>query len=584
QVQNPKGIFYTSVTGIWQTVWLESVPRVYIRSYDVTTDIATGQVTVSIDVEGASKNATVRAGVFQAWDRSKSDGNEKRAGFALDDELQVMSPATEVGKPIVLTLDKPQLWSPDAPYLYDMVVMLEDGGNKDRCLGYFGVRKIEVKQAEDGFNRLFMNDRPLFQFGPLDQGWWPDGLYTAPTDEALRYDIEMTKAFGFNMCRKHVKVEPARWYYWCDRLGLLVWQDMPNGDRHIRPGEPDIQRTDASEANYRREWQRIVKALDNHPSIVTWVPFNEGWGQFKTNEILDWTKQLDPTRLVDGPSGWQDRGGGDMHDMHKYPGPDMPQPEPRRAVVLGEFGGLGWPVEGHLWLKDGNWGYRTYHSAEELRNHYDQLVQQLRPLVGEGLAAAIYTQTTDVEGEVNGLMTYDRKLVKMDAKSLAELHAKLYAPPPIRTVLIPTSERAPQAWRYTTSKPADGWEQPDFRDSDWKSGPGGFGTKGTPGSVVRTEWNGSDIWLRREFEATESITQLTLRIHHDEDAQVFLNGKQILDVKGYTTSYEEISLANAASIVRQGRNVLAVHCHQTGGGQYIDVGLVDWMESAAEAD
>lgn len=205
-------------------------------------------------------------------------------------------------------------------------------------------------------------------------------VYTQrPTDEALRYDIEMTKAFGFNMCRKHVKVEPARWYYWCDRLGLLVWQDMPNGDRHIRPGEPDIQRTDASEANYRREWQRIVKATDNHPSIVTWVPFNEGWGQFKTNEILDWTKQLDPTRLVDGPSGWQDRGGGDMHDMHKYPGPDMPQPEPRRAVVLGEFGGLGWPVEGHLWLKDGNWGYRTYHSAEELRNHYDQLVQQLRP-------------------------------------------------------------------------------------------------------------------------------------------------------------------------------------------------------------
>ena len=252
-----------------------------------------------------------------------------------------------------------------------------------------------------------------FHLGPLDQGWWPDGLYTAPTDAALRYDIEITRKLGFNMARKHVKFEPARWYYHCDKLGLMVWQDMPSGDKYIGRSDPDVQRTPESAANFRREYKEMIDASRNHPCIVAWVPFNEGWGQFATHGILAWTKEYDPTRLVDGPSGWTDRGSGDMHDIHRYPGPDMPALESNRAAVLGEFGGLGLPLEGHLWQSDReNWGYRGFKTTEAMREGYESLMDRLWPLYGAGLAAAVYTQTTDVESEVNGLMTYDRKVIK----------------------------------------------------------------------------------------------------------------------------------------------------------------------------
>jgi hypothetical protein len=317
--------------------------------------------------------------------------------------------------------------------LYDLQATLtHDGRAADRVDSYFGMRKIAVAKDKAGFNRLFLNNQPLFQFGPLDQGWWPDGLYTAPADAALKYDVEVLKKLGFNMLRKHVKVEPLRFYYHCDKLGLLVWQDMPSGDRHLRREEGDIERSPESAANFRREYREMIDDHYNHPCIVAWVPFNEGWGQFDTNNIIAWTKQHDPTRLVDSPSGWADRGSGDMNDMHRYPGPAMPQPEPNRACVLGEFGGLGLPLEGHLWWDKRNWGYRTYKTKQELQSSYDRLIQDLRPLIDAGLAAAVYTQTTDVEGEVNGLMTYDRHVVKYDAARLAKLHAQLYAPRPTR--------------------------------------------------------------------------------------------------------------------------------------------------------
>jgi hypothetical protein len=296
----------------------------------------------------------------------------------------------------------------------------------DEVSSYVGLREITFAKDAQGANRLHLNGKPIFMFGPLDQGWWPDGLYTAPTDEALAYDIEMTKKLGFNMLRKHVKVEPARFYYHCDRLGMLVWQDMPNGDRHIRPEDADIERSPESEACYRREYEAEVNYLRNHPSIVAWVPFNEGWGQFKTNEILAWAKKLDSTRLIDGPSGWTDRGEGDLHDIHVYPGPGMFPVSPNRVSVLGEFGGLGLPLEEHLWGSDRNWGYRTYKTKDELHTHYAELIKQLKPLVEKGLAAAIYTQTTDVEGEVNGLMTYDRKVLKFDPETLRAMHEEIY--------------------------------------------------------------------------------------------------------------------------------------------------------------
>lgn len=578
QIGNPHGIWYTAVTGIWQTVWLEPVPKTYIKGLKIIPDIENETASVHVEIEGDLPTS---------WQLS----SESR--LSLKGEKSLYGVAHGARNVATLSPIATELWSPDEPCLYELKVKLKDldsreGGAIDEISTYFAQRKIEFKKDSAGVNRLFLNNKPLFQYGPLDQGWWPDGLYTAPTDEALAYDIEITKKLGMNMCRKHVKVEPARWYYHCDRLGLMVWQDMPSGDRYISPNDPDITRSAESEANYRREWQEIMDTCRNYPCIVAWVPFNEGWGQFKTNEILDWTKKHDPTRLVDGPSGWSDRGGGDMHDMHMYPGPGMFPLSDKRASVLGEFGGLGLPVKGHLWQDRDNWGYRTYQSKEELATQYERLIRKLRPLIGNGLAAAIYTQTTDVEGEVNGLMTYDREVIKFDVERMAELHKKLYGPQPrieIKPVVL-TSEREAQTWKYTTTKPAGGWEKPGFDDGDWQEGKGGFGDKNPPGSHVRTKWDSREIWLRRKFKlGAVDVSRLQFRIHHDEDAEIYLNGVLAGKTEGYTTEYTELELdAEARKSLEQGETVIAVHCRQTGGGQYIDVGLVEviFTEPAAK--
>ena len=556
QVRNPHGIWYTPVTGIWQTVWLEPVPGGHIESIKITPDLDRHTVSIVVNAAGAEGlQAKVSA--------------EKDVTFATG----------KLGEAIGLKLDASvydTAWSPDSPQLYDLTVeLVRDGQVVDSVHSYFALRKIEVRKAADGYNRLFLNNEPVFQYGPLDQGWWPDGLYTAPTDEALAYDIEITKAMGFNMARKHVKVEPARWYYHADRLGLMVWQDMPNGDGHVGPGQPDITRSAASEAIYREEWEQIVTQFYNHPSIVVWVPFNEGWGQFKTNEILDWTKQLDPTRLVDGPSGWEDRDGGDMYDMHNYPGPGMFPVEDKRASVLGEFGGLGLALPGHLWQEKENWGYRSFDDADALSKRYEQAVHELRLLIGQGLAAAVYTQTTDVEGEINGMLTYDRDVIKIPAEGLSELHAGLYAEPPKVVEFVPTSEHDALTWRYTFEKPAEGWDQAGFNDGTWKQGPAGFGTQHTPRTVVRTVWDNSDIWIRRGFDLDEvPAGELCLRIYHDEDAEVYINGRHIIQVQGYSGDYVfRVTQQQARAVLKKGVNTIAVHCKQTSGGQYIDVGL-----------
>lgn len=568
QVNDPKGIWYTSVTGIWQTVWLEPVPKLYLKSLTMT----------PVFRDGKPSRLAVRGVV--AGGKGIINISSEKSGFT--GVYPVVDDGSDFEFSGDFAFEDVEVWTPDNPKLHTLIVETKTLNQEgvDRLEAYTACRTIEFKKDSAGVNRLFLNNKPLFQYGPLDQGWWPDGLYTAPTDEALAFDVEMTKKLGMNMCRKHVKVEPARWYYHCDRLGLMVWQDMPNGDRHIGPNDPDITRSAESEANYRREWQEIMDACRNYPCIVAWVPFNEGWGQFKTNEILEWTKKHDPTRLVDGPSGWSDRGGGDMHDMHMYPGPGMFPVSEKRTSVLGEFGGLGWPVKGHLWQEGNrNWGYRTYHSKEELTEQYERLIRKLRPLIGNGLAAAIYTQTTDVESEVNGLMTYDREVVKFDVERMAELHKKLYGPQPkieIKTV-VPTSEREAQTWKYTTTKPGEGWQKPGFDDSAWKEGKGGFGDKNPPGSRVRTKWDTREIWLRRTFKlGAVDISRLQFRIHHDEDAEIYLNDVLAGKTEGYTTEYTQLELdAEARKTLEQGETVIAVHCRQTGGGQYIDVGLVE---------
>lgn len=562
QSLEPGGIVYTAVTGIWQTVWLEEVPATHFRSLTLTPLLESEELEVTGVVVGPSaSDAKVIVSIETPDGKIRSEGTANR--------------------PFRVKIPNPQLWSPASPHLYELKAELEvDAKIADAVDSYFGMRRIELMKDAKGYERIALNGKPIFNFGPLDQGWWPDGLYTAPTDEALRWDIEFTKKLGFNTARKHVKIEPARWYYWCDKLGLLVWQDMPNGDRGIGPNEQDIERSPSSEATFRREYKAMLRALHNHPSIVVWVPFNEGWGQFKTNEILAWSKRKDPTRLVGGPSGWVDRGQGDLHDMHSYPGPDMHQPQPGRASVVGEFGGLGLVVPGHLWIDAENWGYETYEDAEALAAAYHRLVDNLWMLKGKGLAAAIYTQTTDVETEVNGLVTYDREVVKIPPMKAREWNKRLYGPDP-KAVSIIESSQDPNAvgknWRYTTEAPSEDWNTPAFDDSTWQTGQAGFGAPNTPGAVVQTEWHTSDIWLRREVDIDASLLNhsVYLLIHHDEEAEVYIDGMLVASLNGFTTSYMLVAIpSELVSRIEGGTNTLAVHCRQTQGGQYIDVGLV----------
>jgi beta-galactosidase/beta-glucuronidase len=409
QVRKPGGIFYTPSTGIWQTVWIEPVPKTAIDSVTIVADIDKKLARIAVKTHGDIKGK--RVGVILPNEADSGNGAEK----PIDGEVIVLD----------LPIDKPKMWSPDSPYLYRLHVTLGD----DVVETYFGMRKISIAKDDKGITRIFLNNKPQYMIGPLDQGFWPDGIYTAPTDEALKYDIEMTKKLGYNMARKHVKVEPDRWYYWADKLGLLVWQDMPSGDRSIRPNQADIMRSPESAKQYDLELKEMIDGRRNHPSIIMWVVFNEGWGQFDTPRVTNWVKEYDPSRLVNCASGWTDRAVGDVHDIHVYPGPGTTKPEEHRAAVLGEFGGLGLPLEGHTWLKQSakNWGYVKYKNRDEVTKAYLSLMERLQPEIADpGMSAAVYTQTTDVETEVNGLMTYDREIVKPDEEQLAAAHRKLF--------------------------------------------------------------------------------------------------------------------------------------------------------------
>lgn len=420
QVRRPNSIWYTSTSGIWQTVWIEPVNAAHIEALRITPDVDASSVKAEAVLREASGKLALKFAVFDT-------GKELIAA-----EPGISNSAGSAHSAAKLLIQNPKLWSPDSPFLYGLkLVLTQDGKVVDEITSYFGMRKISVAPDADGTPRLCLNNKPLFQFGPLDQGFWPDGIYTAPTDEALRYDIEMTKKLGFNMARKHVKVEPERWYYWADKLGLLVWQDMPSGN--VGNTRTDKIRTNNEDAakQFEAELKALVKGRGNHPSIVMWVPFNEGWGQYDTARIAGMVKEWDPSRLLNSATGWTDHGLGDVMDIHSYPGPAMPKLEPKRAAVLGEFGGLGLPLQGHTWQAEKNWGYRSFTDFASLTTAYLGLVDKLRALAGKpGLAAAVYTQTTDCEIEVNGLMTYDRAVVKMDPAKIVEANRRVYSPEP----------------------------------------------------------------------------------------------------------------------------------------------------------
>ncbi len=547
QSRKPEGIFYTSTSGIWQTVWLEPVPEVGIDRLKCVPDIDGNALHLRVAVNSLSASLKVEA---TASENGKAIGTV--VGLANAD--------------LVLNIPNAHLWTPDDPFLYDLKVTLKDEGRTlDSITSYFGMRKIALEKDQQGFTRMTLNHQFVFEIGTLDQGFWPEGIYTAPSDDALRSDIEFLKKAGFNFTRKHVKVEPERWYYWCDKLGLLVWQDMPSGNNATVDGRRDFE----------NELLRMVGGLENHPSIIVWVLFNEGWGQYDTKPLAELLKQRDPSRLVDDASGWTDMRTGDLLDMHSYPGPDSPSPEPRRAAVLGEFGGLGLAVPGHMWSTN-FWGYESLPEADSLSARYTQMLKQVWKLhYLRGLSAAIYTQTADVETECNGLQTYDRAIIKISPNILWAANRSGASDVP-KNVILPDALFGRANWKYTTEEPDEHWYQTQFDTTGWKEGAGGFGSAGTPGIFLNTTWVTDDIWLRRRFTlAAEDIPRVKLHVFHDEDSEIYLNGALAARLTGFITDYGEFEISSAAlTALHPGENTIAVHCHQVSGGQGIDVGII----------
>jgi beta-galactosidase/beta-glucuronidase len=428
QVPQPKGIWYTPISGIWQTVWLEVVPAVSIQALKLIPDLKSQSLAVEVTIRGDS-GADLQI-----------EANALTGG-------QVVSSTRGKGgqKTLTLAIPNPHPWSPDDPFLYDLRVRLfREDVVLDEVGSYFAMRSFGIVNDSAGHPRFALNGKPLFLYGPLDQGYFPDGLYTPPSEAAMLFDIEYTHRLGCNMIRKHVKVEPLRWYYHCDRLGMIVWQDLPNGGKidgdvvAILSLLFSFHRNDtrrlgrfgraeqSNQEQFQAELQGMVDHLFNAPCIAVWVPFNESWGQFQANATAGWLKTYDPTRLVDHASGWFDQGGGDFQSKHIYVHKlNRPKPD-KRAFVISEFGGYSLKIPGHLWDEQKKFGYRFYETRAALTTAYlDLLENELKPLISQGLAAAIYTQTTDVEIEINGYLTYDRMVEKMDAEAVRKAHERL---------------------------------------------------------------------------------------------------------------------------------------------------------------
>ena len=587
QTFRPHGCMYTRTSGIGGTVWLETVPATHIAGYKVTPDIDAGTVRFEFNVAGGFSRPEVCVNVLE---RDKSRPSRCVASATTKDGIAVVKMPAGF-----------KLWSPESPALYDFVAKCGD----DEIKGYFGMRKFEKRKDPNGVLRFYFNNAPRFIIGTLDQGWWPDGLLTPPSDEAMAYDIRALKEAGFDMMRKHIKVEPRRYYWLCDTLGIIVLQDMPSG----------FSDTTKRYGFYRRELKEMIDHLYNVPSIVMWVPYNEGWGQpgqFLTHSTLVWTQRYDPTRLVDGPSGANDWEGGalwcvkphrdtshlpadleeaaDSVDKHDYGrAPRMFPVNARRVSFLGEFGGIGCRVGDHLWTTNA-WGYGGTGGDTDraaVQQKFVTLMEHVAGLARRGLGGSVYTQTTDVEGEINGLMTYDRKVKKFDPAAIAAVHAKVREAAALGLVpyeektVFPKLAKGPKTWAWTTAEPPAGWQEAAFDDSAWGRSAGGFGNKAIArdhGAQVSTEWNTGTIWLRRHFTLDAmpaNLLSATFEMFHDEDAELWLNGKLLVSAKGYTTGYAAfpVSAERFAAAAKQGDNVLAVKVIQTIGGQYIDVGL-----------
>ena len=568
QTLYPGGIMYTSSSGIWQPVWLEPVDGSGVQNLTIIPDVDNSRLRLTVNTL-ATNGVTISATVLDT-------------GTVVS--TMTGSPNTE----LAIVIPNPKLWSPNSPFLYDLqITVIHNGVTNDSVTSYFGMRKISTSVV-GGVPKILLNNQIIFGMGPLDQGFWPDGIYTAPTDAALAYDIQEEKALGFNTVRKHIKVERPRWYYWADKLGIMVWQDMPSCNSYT--GNPTPPAVDPIQ--FTAELTSMVTNHWNSPSIILWVVFNEsqgqentsgGVGQSTTASLVQLVKTLDPSRLVNQASGGSYYGVGDLYDNHNYPDPGNPT-SATQAVVDGEFGGVSWHVNGHLWnpAQAGN-GYIPATSTANIATLYDFYINEavnFKSSANGGLNAAIYTEITDVENECNGLLTYDR-LLKTDLNKILISNQKAITGQMYLTDVLPTSQTLGRAWKYNTNAvtSATNWYTTSFNDSAWNSGQAGFGTAGTPGAVVRTTWSTSDIWIRQSFNpgnlSANDLSSLVFNCFHDEDCEIYLNGVLASSAPGYSSAYVLLTMNTAGmnSLILNSNNVIAVHCHQTGGGQNIDVGI-----------
>jgi hypothetical protein len=578
QDTNPGGIWYTPSTGIWQTVWYEAVNVKHISNFTLVPDVDNSAVKIKIDAENAD-GANVEVVV-------------------LDGTTEVARQTILAGTETAIAISNPKLWSPDSPFLYNLTFALKDGNEVvDHVASYFGMRKISLGKLR-GKPFMFLNDKPVFHYGTLDQGFWPDGLYSAPSYEALRWDLEKTKELGFNMVRKHIKIEPARWYYYCDSIGLMVWQDMGN------PIETSGSLGDGNwvKENYFRETTNIINCLRNYPSILVWVPYNEGWGQFDagnnpehTRKGVELVRQLDNTRLINQSSGWTNFELGDIIDKHSYTTPGIYEnPFNHRANVCGETGGYSLVFDGHIWSHSTNI-YNTLKDSEELTTRLEELNRIGFALTAEGFAGLVYTQITDVEEELNGFFTYDRKISKLNDAQKVRFKAgieKLKTKALLMDYIMPTAMHSDaNEWKYLTGgivyTPPTGWyNKLDLDESGWQSGMAGFGAGDPPNTKIRTEWDTRRIYLRKKIKLDSDLSEeekanLKLYIYHDEDFIVYINGVQAASDTGFSTNYQLYDISQAAknTLKFDGEdNLFAIRCTQTSGGQYIDLGIVVSVE------
>jgi hypothetical protein len=568
QTLYPGGIMYTSSSGIWQPAWLEPVDASGVENLQIVPDVDNARLRLTVNTY-ATSGVTVTATVSSNGVPVNSlSGN----------------PQTELDIPV----PSPNLWSPENPFLYDLQVsVIHNGVTNDSVTSYFGMRKISISVV-NGVPKIFLNNHAYFGMGPLDQGFWPDGIYTAPTDAALEYDLLREKELGFNAVRKHIKVERQRWYYWADKLGLLVWQDMPSCNSYTGAANPPA----VDPVDFQAELTALVTNHWNSPAIIMWDIFNEdqgeagssdGAGQATTASLVSLVKTLDPSRLVNQASGGAYFGVGDVLDSHSYPDPGDPT-STTQAPVDGEFGGIAWHVTGHLWNPaEAGTGYLLASSTNNIATLYDGYINEavnFKSAANGGLNAAIYTQITDVENECNGLMTYDR-LLKPDPNKIELSNQKAISGRLTTTTVVPTSQSVPQTWLWTTNTPATNWYATTFNPAGWNTGVGGFGTA-DPGVSPNTAWTtGGYIYLRRTFNpgtlAGQQLSNLVFTVYHDEDVAIYLNGVLAASASGYSTAYVSLPLTpqGLAAIIPNGTNVLAVSCYQSTGGQFIDVGLSD---------